>query len=465
MPSRVSHTPVHQEAFTDKNPVVPCEQQGSCVAPDVDELASFLRLVDHDSAYRVEEVLKESDFEITQKVVLVSGSGKEEGPYIRKYLKRAYGLGGMYEEIYRAQLAGKRFVYLPLIHECYHLKDDLVVVMEYVQGETLQEAVYRLDPSVDLALSLFPLMVRAVRELHGSFDPPIIHRDLKPSNIIVSFNRLTLIDFGIARSFSHESETDTVHFGTREYAPPEQFGYGQTDMRSDVYALGMLLYYCLTENTADAKVRAREFRSPGVPEPLRQIIARACAFDPVDRYESAEALFVAFEKARTALEREGRHRAVRGTNEGALSLGEPSLHNEVSAPAVERLSRASASIKAVFDRVPRAVGVVWNVILLLIWLMLIGGSGVAAFSPNEYDRQFPLWFRILEYGGFAGIMFTSWCYVLLDKRRFFKRFPQMKKTTFSVRFTIGAIAIPFILFMIVILAGQFVMPNGVFAAR
>lgn len=464
MPSRVSHTSVHQETFTDKDPVAPRVQQGSCVAPDADELALFLQLVDHDDEYRIEEVLKESDFEITQKVLFVSDSGKEEGPYIRKYLKQAYGLGGMYEEIYRAQQAGRHFTYLPQIHECYHLKDDLVVVMEYVQGETLQEVVYRLDPSVDLAFSLFPLIVRATQELHWSFDPPIIHRDLKPSNIIVSFNRLTLIDFGIARSYSHGSETDTVHFGTREYAPPEQFGYGQTDVRSDIYALGMLLYYCLTEKTADAKVRAREFASPGVPEPLRQIIASACAFDPNDRYESTEALLVAFEEARLSVAREN-ERSVVCENESVCSLGEPSLQRAGTASAIVRLSRASASIKAISDRVPFAVGVAWNTILLLVWLMLIMGSCVAVFNPNEYDQQFPLWFRILEYGGFAGIMFTSWCYVFLDKRRFFKKFPRTKRTTFPVRFTIGVIAIPFVLFMVVVLVGQFIIPNGVFAPR
>ena len=79
------------------------------------------------------------------------------------------------------------------------LKNELVVVMEYIQGETLQEVVDRQGPSLELAASVFPRLCAAVSELPTAFDPPIIHHDLKPSNLILSWDRLTLIDFGIAR--------------------------------------------------------------------------------------------------------------------------------------------------------------------------------------------------------------------------------------------------------------------------
>lgn len=86
---------------------------------------------------------------------------------------------------------------------------------------------------------------------------PVIHRDLKPSNIIVSgvryaadagmtFSSLVIIDLGIARVWRDGADADTVKFGTRSYAPPEQFGFGQTSVRSDIYALGALLFFCLT---------------------------------------------------------------------------------------------------------------------------------------------------------------------------------------------------------------------------
>lgn len=91
---------------------------------------------------------------------------------------------------------------------------------------------------------------------------------------------LTIIDFGIARAFREGAAGDTAHFGTRCYAPPEQFGYGQTDERSDVYALGMLLYYLLAERDPSPSVAAAGFAGPEVPFALRPVLQRACAFDP-----------------------------------------------------------------------------------------------------------------------------------------------------------------------------------------
>ena len=141
------------------------------------------------------------------------------------------------------------------------------------RGETLADIVYRNDPSISLARDVFPRLCDAVGELHEGFDVPLIHRDLKPSNIMLSRDSMTIIDLGIARAFKEESDEDTRHFGTRAYAPPEQFGFGQTDVRSDVYALGMLLYFCLTEKTPDAKARREGYASEHVPEPMRQVIA------------------------------------------------------------------------------------------------------------------------------------------------------------------------------------------------
>ncbi|MBO4352381.1 MAG: protein kinase, partial [Eggerthellaceae bacterium] len=228
-----------------------------------DDLSRYLDSLERESRYRVEAVLKESDFETTQRVFLADG-GAERGPFIRKFIKRDKGLGVAYERIYEAQLAGRTFKHMPSILECYPHDENTVVVMEFVEGETLQDLVYRLDPSVELAQAVFPPLCDAVRELHESFDPPLIHRDLKPSNVIVSFDsaednmvlqfdktsstqcKVTIIDFGIAREYDEEALEDTAHFGTRDFAPPEQFGYGQTSESSDVYALGLLLFFCLT---------------------------------------------------------------------------------------------------------------------------------------------------------------------------------------------------------------------------
>ena len=258
-----------------------------------DELAQHLESLQRESCYRVDAILKESPVEITQRVYFV-GNGAESGPYIRKFIKQGFGMGSAYESIYKAQQDGFRFKYLPDILECYMRDDKLVVVMECVRGETLQEAVYERDPSLELATEVFPKLCDAVGELHSEFNPPIIHRDLKPSNIILTGQGLVLIDFGISREYHEGAEADTTHFGTREFAPPEQFGFSQTTVKSDIYSLGMVLYFCLTEEIPNAQARNQGFRNPKIPEDLRLVIERAVALDPAMRFGSAEELKRAF---------------------------------------------------------------------------------------------------------------------------------------------------------------------------
>ena len=98
--------------------------------------------------------------------------------------------------------------------------------MEFVSGRTLADELYETGPSLDVAKRLFPGICDAIDELHSRFDPPLIHRDIKPSNFMVEGDTVLVIDLGIARTFDKDAVCDTSHFGTRAYAPPEQFGYG-----------------------------------------------------------------------------------------------------------------------------------------------------------------------------------------------------------------------------------------------
>lgn len=261
------------------------------------DIAAYLDALRRDECYRVVRVLKEAPHETTEVVRFAGANDADLGPFVRKRIKCEACMGGAYRSLMEAQRAGARFLHLPRIEDCYERDDELVVIMEFVRGETLHEAVYRRDPSPDLAREVFPLLCDAVAELHEGFDPPIIHRDLKPGNVILSEGNLTLIDFGIARAYREGAESDTVSFGTRAYAPPEQFGFGQTDVRSDVYALGMLLYYLLTEEVPAPRLAGGPFAAPGIPAPLRSVLSRATAFDPAARYPSARALRTAFEDA------------------------------------------------------------------------------------------------------------------------------------------------------------------------
>ena len=272
-----------------------------------DELAQHLESLQCESCYRVDAVLKQSPVEITQRVFFEGENGAEAGPYIRKFIKRGVGIGAAYERLFDAQRRGRRFKYIPDVLECYTRDDELVVVMELVRGKTLQEVIYERDPSTQLAREIFPMLCDAVSELHCEFDPPIIHRDLKPSNIILTGEGLALIDFGISREYDEDAETDTTHFGTREFAPPEQYGFGQTGAYSDIYSLGMVLFFCLTEEIPTAQARKQGFRNPKIPERLRAVIEKAVALDPAMRFGSADELKLAFLAA--ADENVGQNRA------------------------------------------------------------------------------------------------------------------------------------------------------------
>ena len=258
-----------------------------------DDLARYLDSLGREDSYRVDAVLKEGPLEVTERVFFVGRSGAELGPFVRKYLSAESGLGGAYEALLAAQRRGVSLPHLPRIVECYRHDDKNVVVMECVRGETLSERVRSAQTPggrLDLLACVFPDLCDAVSELHERLDPPIIHRDLKPENVMVSGSGVTLIDLGIARSFREDGERDTTHFGTRAYAPPEQFGFGQTDARSDVYALGMLLFFCVTGLEPAARDRERGFAGAGVPDPLRLVIVRATQLDPAARYATVRAM-------------------------------------------------------------------------------------------------------------------------------------------------------------------------------
>ena len=85
------------------------------------------------------------------------------------------------------------------------------------------------------------MLCNILEALH-SMTPPIIHRDIKPSNIIItSYNYAMLLDFNAAKQFSGQNESDTVLIGTPGYAAPEQYGFGSSSPKTDIYSLGIVL--------------------------------------------------------------------------------------------------------------------------------------------------------------------------------------------------------------------------------
>ncbi len=465
-----------------------CSHNGDGSAGVQDELAAFLAAIERDSEFQVLQTLKRTEFEITEKVTGSADKGNPEVPLVRKKLLLGTGLGSAYPTIFEAWESGRTFSYLPRIYDCYELKDELIVLMEYVQGETMQDAVRRCGASPELAERVFPLVCRAVCELHESFSPSIIHRDLKPSNIVLSWDRATLIDFGIARVYNEGSDSDTECFGTREYAPPEQFGFGQTDVRSDVYSLGMLLFYLLTERAAKAEDRKRAFTCPSVPAEFAEVISVACAFDPDARYASASDLEQAFLQAvdayRTCLR--GKHPItddeplnepgadvspvaaqvsassgsgtakgkVDGIADAVIPVGE--TFHAVDSVVGRRSNSLRERIYAAANRIPVGVGLAWNVILGLLWALVVAACLACCFFPQENvpEYGYPLWVRMVEYLLFLGGSVTCICYELADRRLLRRRFPFLRRWPLWAEFLVMAFCIPVALAVVMSLCVQ-----------
>ena len=420
-------------------------------------LAEHIASFDRGSSYRVERQLKTSEVETTELVYFEGAGGGSLGPFVRKRIDTSAQIGSAYERLFAAQRAGVRFEHLPRLLDCWRAGDELEVVMEYIEGETLESLVARLGATPDYARDLFPALCDAVAELHGGFavpgEPavPVIHRDLKPSNIMVSgvswtpergmtFSSLVIIDLGIARTWREGASADTVKFGTRPYAPPEQYGFGQTSVRSDVYALGALLFFCLTGRDPKPGVSmGKQCAERGVPEPLADVVCKAMALDPEQRFACATALGNAAQTAYGSLvpERKAAPKTVRSRSRQVPDTPtEPEPQDpkatasvpvddsfEARHPASVRIARLLAPIGRILSRVPSSIGVMWNVMMYATFILMVFACISATFSPTGANRFYPRWFLVIEYFGMVLPMAFSITIVLLDKRRWRRRLP------------------------------------------
>lgn len=157
----------------------------------------------------------------------------------------------------------------------------LCVVREYVNGTSLERYAAQNELDERQAVAFAVELCDILAYLHGQ-TPPVIHRDIKPQNLIVDEkDRLHLIDFGISRTYDENAKQDTVCFGTKDFAPPEQYGFAQTDMRTDIFSLGVLLGWMLTRNS-ERKNICRNIKN----RRLRRIVEKCTAFSPDKRYRS-----------------------------------------------------------------------------------------------------------------------------------------------------------------------------------
>src|SRR5579862_1520289 len=195
------------------------------------------------------------------------------------------------------------------IHEFNRSNGTVFISMEMVEGESLQSMLQRAGTfswpdAVNLALQI----CAGLREAHLQ---GIVHRDLKPTNIMVDANGgVKIMDFGIARQFHGTGQLTNTMVGTPSYMAPEQLEMKRVDARTDIYALGLLLYEMATgvqtftgetpiavalKHLREEPTRPRELM-PSLPPHAEEIILKCLRKDPAKRFQSVDALTTALRK-------------------------------------------------------------------------------------------------------------------------------------------------------------------------
>ena len=179
--------------------------------------------------------------------------------------------------------------------------DDLFMVLEFIQGETLDRMLYQRGPLP--VYEAIPFFCQALEGIDYAHERGVVHRDIKPGNLMVTENGiLKVLDFGIARLLGSDRATRTGNIiGTLEYMSPEQVRGLEADPRSDVYGLGILLYEILTgrlpfesENDFELMKMQTEMEpmaprslNPKIPPDLEAAILKALAKNADERFPNA----------------------------------------------------------------------------------------------------------------------------------------------------------------------------------
>ena len=174
--------------------------------------------------------------------------------------------------------------HVPKIFECVEDDGKLIIVEEYIQGESMAEHLEKKGTYTLEEVCRFMITVCDVLEHLHNLPQPVIHRDLKPDNILVQESGyLKIVDFNTAKQYEDGRVSDTVIIGTRKYAAPEQFGFCQSDARTDIYAVGVMMNYLLTKKYPNELLYISEKHAK---KTMSDIIRKCVEFSPDSRYQT-----------------------------------------------------------------------------------------------------------------------------------------------------------------------------------
>ncbi len=355
-----------------------------------------------DDAYRVERVLASGAGGVTELVTLGGA-----GPFVRKKVPTTLANQSVWAAI--ASLDCPR---VPRVQATYSLPDVFVVIYDYVPGQTLQELVLAAGRlSTTKAAGLAMDICEAAGALHSR---GVIHRDLSPRNVIVAADGAHLIDLGIARTHVDGATTDTTFLGTHGFAAPEQYGFAQSDARSDVYAIGCLLGFMLTGKEPDEEgysealarldstVAGSGVETGGGTQPalttlskdsvvaarLAACVRKACSFEPSARFQSAAEMSETIAQA-LAIEGEGAPRPYTNSPQArtntAAGIAPDTESSEAPAGEATKPSAGAPSKKVV-----AALAVTLVVALTVIGLFMFAiGLGASGETPDGMTTDSP----------------------------------------------------------------------------
>ena len=188
---------------------------------------------------------------------------------VRQFILRRFtGNGEVYQRLLDCSCP-----YLPTVYEAAEQSGENIVIEDFIQGDTL-------DFLLEGALFTLAETRRVIRQLCQGLwvlhSMAAVHRDIKPENVILRGGDAVLIDFDAARLHKPEAEADTQILGTTGFAAPEQYGLGQSDTRTDIYSLGVLMNVMLTGQHPSK--RLAEGR-------MGRVIQRCTQVNPAKRYK------------------------------------------------------------------------------------------------------------------------------------------------------------------------------------
>lgn len=190
------------------------------------------------------------------------------------------------------KMADRKLSGIPKTYRIFEENGEVYLVREYIEGMSLAQMVLQKGGISEAEICRISRKICQTAEQFQNPDEPIIHRDIKPENIVVTpGGEVVFIDFGTMRSYKKDGSRDTFVVGTRGTAAPEQYGYTQTDQRTDVYAIGQTMLYMVSES-----YEMNQLSECAVSRRMKKIIEKACSFEPDKRYGDAAQLRRAVEK-------------------------------------------------------------------------------------------------------------------------------------------------------------------------